>query len=446
MKRVLIITYHFPPDAAMGAVRPAKFAKYLPEFGWEPVVYTLKEQHYEACDSDRLEPALKCLRVYRSDLIPGPLQIYSRLQQLAKRSRISSDSFAEVMDAKDHPKQEADGYLKRLAGSLLRLPDGDQGWILNIALQGRRILRENRIDVFVTSGPPMSTHLGGFLLKKATGIRWVADFRDPWASAPWETVCPSTALTRSLNRWLESKVVSEADSIVSTTDGTTRYFKSILPAREHNKCCTIPNGFDEDDFKSLSSQEYRKPRKDSRIDIIYAGTLYANRNPEPFFAALRKLIDVGQISEGSVDIQLIGDCLSFRGVSVPGLVEQYGLLNTVQIIGRVPYRECLDRMANASALLLFAQGQSDQIPGKVFDYLRINRPIFALAENGETRKILEPFANAFVADPTSLEDIATRFLKLLKVIRDGVTFLDVDGNIEQYSRRELTREFAGYLG
>jgi glycosyltransferase involved in cell wall biosynthesis len=441
-RRVLIISYHFPPDGAMGAVRAAKFAKYLPEFGWKPVVYTLKEQYYETRDYTRLEPVLKSIPVHRGTLIPGPLQSYSRVKGLMTGSRSGPHTIPTKAEKWHTPGANMAGRMKRLVSALLRLPDEEQGWIVNAAIGGLRLAQKYKVAAFVTSGPPMSTHLGGLLLKKATGIRWIADFRDPWIASPWQKIRPHTSFTHAMDKRLESWVVRNADIIVSTTASATAYFKSVLPPEEQNKCLTITNGFDDDDFGSLGEV---RPQTGSKIKIIYAGSLYLNRNPEPFFAALGRLVSTGQVSENQVDIELIGSCLSFRGASVLGLAAQYGVQNMVRILDTIPYHECLDKMIGASGLLLLAQGQPDQIPGKVFDYFRINRPILAIAEEGETSKALKPFANAFVADPENMEDIAEKLLNFLKAINDGVRCLDIAGSLEKYSRRELARQLSGCL-
>jgi len=441
MKTVLIICYHFPPDAAIGAVRPAKFAKYLPEFGWNPVVYTIDEKYYETCDYDRLEPGLEGIQVYRGALFPSPLKLYSSLKSLKKSDGHDSPPIttADVFNSDGHGSV---GSAKFLLSSLLRLPDDKQGWILNIATKGFAIARKHRVDAFLTSGPPMSTHIGGAIVRMLTGIKWIADFRDPWVSAPWETIRPNVPLTDTMNKKLEHWVVRNADMVISTTDTTTAYFKSILDEQSAGKCLTISNGFDDDDFKFLG---HSYPCGSPKTKIIYTGSLYANRNPENFFAALRKLARERPALEDQVEIELIGDCRSFRGVSVPGLVEQYGLQKMIRILDTMPYQDCLERMVNSSALLLFAQGQPAQIPGKLFDYLRVNKPIFAVAENGETRRILEPFANTFVANPQIVDDISEKFVNMLETIERGGRSLGADDKVMRYSRRELTRELVGCL-
>jgi len=441
MKRILIIVYHFPPDAAVGAVRPAKFAKYLPEFGWEPIVCTLKERYYEACDFTRLEPALKNTRIHRTGLVPGLLQVYSRLKNRIRKPTHGSGLAAAIVEDGEPQERNQVESLKRLAGSLLRLPDEEQGWIFNVALEGYRIARKYKVDAFMTSSPPMSTHVGGALLKKVTGIRWIADFRDPWATSPVERMYPRDNFTRGLNEWLESWVLRKADAVISTTESLTAYFRTIVPREQGDKCYTIPNGFDEDDFGSM---ERSLPQRGSKITLVFAGTIYLNRSPEPLFAALDALVAHGQISEDRIEIKLIGTCIPYRGVTVQSLIARYNLQGMVRVVDRVPYDVCIDNMADADALLVLGQG-FNQIPAKVFDYLRINRPVFAIAEDGETKQLLGRFANAFVADPNRIEDIQAKFLGLIQRIHSGAKFLDEGANIDRYNRRELARQLSECL-
>lgn len=434
MKKVLIITYHFPPDAAIGAVRLAKFTKYLSEFGWEPVVYTLHEKHYERRDYTKLEPALKGIKIHRANLIPGPLEIYSRLTSKAFGS-FKAVSHLEVQE----PAASSEvGPLKRFVSSMLRVPDGQQGWIANIALDGPRILRQHGIRVVMTSGPPMSTHIGGLFLKHLTQVKWLADFRDPWATATWKDSNQDTALARTLERWMESAVIRSADTVVCTTDSLSEYFRSLLPFNHRSKCFTITNGFDEDDFTKLSPAERQVSHK---LRITHAGSLYYNRNPEPFFMALHQLIDRREIDEGRIEIDFLGDCEYYNGVSVPKLIRKYELEQVVNLLGSMSFQACLKHMTNSDALLLFAQGQPWQVPGKVFEYLRLNKPIFAITEEGETCNMLKSFPYAFIADSKSHGAIAKEFLRMLQAIGNKEQLGSAE-QIRQYDRRHLVEKLA----
>ncbi len=439
MKKVLIISYHFPPDAAVGAIRPAKFAKFLPEFGWEPIIYTVKDRYYESCDNSKLEPALKTLKIYRANLIPSPLGIYSRL--VGKKNK--SLNLPPPVQFVNKTSQGEVSSIKRFISSIVRVPDDKQGWIANIVMDGIRILRKHKIDTFVTSGPPMSTHIGGLLLKIITQTKWLADFRDPW----W-TVCYAkgpgyhTQLSDGFEKWLEAQVICRADCVISTTTSVTNYFKSIFPPANRNKYFTISNGFDDDDFVELGPNVLRKK---SKITITYAGTLYYNRDPEPFFVALSRLINRGIINQDEIEIDLIGNCVYYRDKSVAGLINEYGLSSTVQLLGVMPFDKTLENLMNSDGLLLFAQGQSEQIPSKVFEYLNLNKPILAITGGGETKCILEEFENVFIPDPCNTDEIGEKFIRMLESIKTGRKRLESSNRIMQYNRRYLTKRLADHL-
>lgn len=440
MKKVLIITYHFPPDAAVGAIRPAKFAKFLPEFGWEPIVYTVKEKYYGVCDYTKFEPALETIKIYRAKLIPGPLHIYSHLFHTKNNSYSVSPGSQPVKKI----RQDAVGSLKRFFSSMLRLPDDKQGWIFNILLNGYRIMRKHKIDTFITSGPPMSTHIGGLLLKSMTQAKWIADFRDPWWTGNhWKKeYYYRTQVSDSLERRLESRVIRKADVVVSTAANLTEYFKLASSGHQKDKFLTITNGFDEGDFPGVRNNfSLHEPK----ILISHAGTLYFNRDPEPFFKVLSDLIKKRKVNKQDIEIHLIGDCRQYKGGSVKGLIDHYELSPIVKLLGVMPFDKTLERLTSSDALFLLAQGQPDQIPGKVFEYLRINKPIFAITEEGETKRILEEFENTFIADPAEEDDIAQKFLEMLKAIKNGSTYFDSLEKIKKYDRRHLTEKLARSL-
>lgn len=438
-QKVLIITYHFPPDSAMGAVRPAKFAKYLPEFGWEPIVYTVRDRYYGRCDYGKFEPRLKSMKIYRANLIPGPLEVYGRLAMRKNRSHPAQlETQIEVPQLNNRT-----GSAKRLISSFLRLPDEKQGWIANIALGGSRILRRQKIDVIFTSGPPWTTHLGGLILKYITKRRWVADFRDPWTIENFKPDQMRSQWSDTVEKWLENKVAREADTVVSTTPSLTNYLKSTLPVDQRNKCLTITNGFDESDFEGISDSA---PVENKKIRVSYAGTLYHNRNPEPFFIALRALILRGKIEKDAIEIDFMGDCVYYRNVSVQRLIDKYELSPMVRLMGRMPFQTCMKRLMHSNALLLFAQGQPKQIPGKVFEYIRLNKPILAITDEGETKRILEPFKKAFIAHPDNTDDIGQKFILLLEAAKYGRGGLGSYKEIKKYDCRQLSRKLARCLG
>lgn len=438
MKKVLIIAYHFPPDSAVGAIRPAKFAKYLPEFGWEPVVYTVKEKYYGSCDYSRFESVLKSLKIYRANLIPGPLTLYSRLIHNSNNS--SNESLRITQAANRTSKRKS--TLKRLLGPIARIPDDQQGWILNILISGYRIIKKHKIDAFITSGPPMGTHVGGLLLKYLTHAKWIADFRDPWyPGLKWDELQYRTPISDEMHKRLECQVIRKADLLISTAPSVTTYFKSKLPERARDKCLTITNGFDESDFIGITP----RTAKQSKVRIVYAGSLYVGRNPEPFFAALEKLVLSNAIDKNQFEIEFIGEVEYYNNKSVPALIKEYRLESFVKLSDRIPFKACLERLLSSNALLLFAQDFPEQIPAKIFEYLRMNKLIFAIANEGDTKRLLESFPNVFIANPHKVEDVSYIFLQMLSAINNGEKYLGWQNRISQFDHRNVTERLARCL-
>jgi hypothetical protein len=442
MKKVLIITYHFPPDAAIGAVRPAKFAKYLPDFGWEPIIYTVNEKNYESCDDSKFEPILKDLTIYRANLLPGLMQLYSRF--IHGRIKPSGNT-SNITQSHERGSENKVNSLRRVFRSLVLIPDANQGWIFNILFDGYKIIRDRKVDAIVTSGPPMSTHLGGLLLKYLTHVKWVADFRDPWKSPARSTVWKSGYVSSAgdyIGDWLESRVVSAADRVVTTAGSLNSHLRSILPEAHRNKCHIITNGFDESDFSGLNTST---AEKNSKILITYAGSLYFNRDPEPLFVTLSDLFKRGDLEKKSIEIDLVGECGNWRGIPIQGLIDKYDLGSVIHVIGRVPFRESLEKMAQSDALLLFAQGQSWSIPGKVYDYLKLCKPIFAMIDEGDTKDLLQSFRNVFIADPNNSETMRQSFLGMIESLSDGAGGPDLEDQIKRFDRRTLTESLAWCL-
>ncbi len=439
MRRLLIVSYHFPPDSAIGAVRPAKFAKYLPEFGWEPVVLTVKEDCYERCDHAGTDHLPERMKIFRYPVIPGPLHLYSKIR--ARRGTDMPDC-SKTTGADRAMRAGRPTPVKRFLSALLRLPDDRQGWAATVAWAGSRIMRKCGIVDFMTSGPPMSTHLGGLVLKKLTGARWIADFRDPWVTTSrWKEPALRSPACDRIEEGLEQAVLKSADVVLSTAPGLTRYFRSKLHQPEGGKCATITNGFDETDFDDLET--FRRNGK-SGVTLRHAGSLYLGRDPEPFFRALKNLMDRNVIQPGSLCVEFIGDGM-YNNIPLSVLISKHGVEATVKLVPRMDFKACLERLAAADALLLFAQGFAEQIPAKVFEYLRINRPVFAVVDGGDVLETLAPFPNCFIADPRRIDLMEEALVRMIRAIVKNAVMRAPDEIIRQYDRRRLTARLASLL-
>jgi glycosyltransferase involved in cell wall biosynthesis len=286
----------------------------------------------------------------------------------------------------------------------------------------------------------MSTHLGGLLLKKMTGVCWIADFRDPWTTMQeWKDEAFRSDAALRIERWLERKTVSAADGIVTTAPSVTRYFQSLLPREERGKVITITNGYDNSDFQGLPQPEANPPG----MRLTHAGSLYLGRNPEPLFGALRNLIDKGAIGSCEVQVDFIGDP-HYSGAPLSAMVQKHDLAQTVSLSGKMDSRACFQRLLDSRGLLLLAQDQPQEIPGKVFEYLRLNKPTLVITGEGDTKDLLLDFPNFFLADPQKPGEIEEKLLETIRHMRSKRR-TGPQGGIMRYDRRALTAELSSWL-
>ena len=249
MRKILIVSYHFPPDASVGGMRPAKFAKYLPKFGWEPLVLTVQERYHPLTDQSKLTDLDPTLRVYRTRMLPQPGRLYLALKRGNRTPTPAPPGPSVTPSSTNH--RGVLSSIKRALGSVECLPDDKQIWIPMAVPAAAKLIHQHKIDAVLTTGPPMSCHVIGLMLKAMTGRRWVADFRDPWLldsrHSQRDSNIPSTAFSRKAEAWLERKTMRKADSVVFTTDRMQAYLHQRYPFLT-NKSAVILNGYDPSDF------------------------------------------------------------------------------------------------------------------------------------------------------------------------------------------------------
>src|SRR5437773_3845111 len=360
MKTILIISYHFPPDAAVGALRPAKFAKYLPQFDWTPIILTVKDRHYSVVDQSKLKDVGSVREVYRTNLPPHLSTIYvnlkTRLSRALRHPQLSGQPRAAA-------KQRTFlSFLRNAYLSLEGLPDDKHGWILRATSVGLKIILRQKVDAILTTGPPMSCHVIGLLLKALTGQRWIADFRDPWLSHRLG-VAHSTGLSRAIETWLERKTLRHADKVVLATDR----MQADLHQRHSGitaKTAVILNGYDPTDFNGAPVCLYHANRQ--HLTLTHAGTIYYHRSAEPFLGTHSVLSNGGWIPRSRVRVNFIGES--------PGILERarhLGIDDVVTVSAAMNYQRCIEWLYRSDVLLLFAQNQPLQIPAKFYDYIAV---------------------------------------------------------------------------
>lgn len=379
MKKMLIISYLWPPSGAVGAIRPSKLAKLLSQHGWNAIIVTVKQRHYEELSPVADEKAWTGA-VIRTKCLGNPREFYVWMKsEFFKLMGRENEFKASVLRGTVQSQVGGtDSFLsasKRVCLSLLYTPDEHQGWLPFAIPTCLRIIRRESIDCVVSTGPPFSSHLVGLALKKLAGVNWVAEFRDPWVENEQRPSVLRSGFSNILNQKLEAAVIGNADRVVCVTPAMTDYYRKSYSSVAAGKWITITNGFDRQDFEALGHIA-RCPK----FTISYLGSLVYARSPECLFHAVGELIRERAIPIGDIAIRFIGKCRYADGRSIGEMAAEHGLKSVVEVIDFVPRREALKEMLRAHVLLLLANQQALQVPGKAYEYLAAGAKILAVTE------------------------------------------------------------------
>ena len=433
-QRVLMITYDFPPPPTMAGETCAQIARYLPLHGWDPVVLAARHGEDRTAPSDGLLPS----EVIRAGELPHPIFIYKRL---VARSRPSTGRGANGTPA---PGPGSD--LKRWVLSMLQVPDTCTGWIPPAVLAGLRAIRRHQVTQLFSASPHSTGHLVGLALARLSGLPWTAQFQDPWTypRAQWRESKPLSALSARLETALERVVVRRANVVACVTERHRLWLRHVHPDVRDEKLVTIPNGFDGAEWERVDEELRRvEPRSRDRFLVTYAGNLYHRRSPLPLFRALSSLLDSGHVARERVQVDLLGHCDVAGGTSVSAMAEACGLAGSVTITGPLGRMEALRRVARSDLLLLLAEGLTQQIPGKTYEYLRTGQPILALTGEGATADLLSRTGGAWVVDPGDLAGVAAAVLEAYRRWQDGRPGPTPDPEVVAgFDRRVLCGQFA----
>jgi len=436
MKKILLIAYHFPPDAAMGAVRPAKFVRYLPQFGWEPIILTVKDKYFGVLDQTLADANSTLPMVVRTGMLRHPSYYYRKLKRMFRMDRGNSDvsgcfSLWQLKNA------------RHAFNSLLSFPDEQAGWLPFAVIRGMKVIRQEGVGILMTSGPPHSVHLIGACLSKLARIPWIADFRDPWLDSCLNQREVQSSSSQKLERRVEAWVISQAALIMTTTKQFTDRLGSRFP-EYREKIITIPNGYDPDEFSKI------RRGKEKHFTISYTGSIYHRRNPEPVLHAISELIKGNYMDPNRVVIRFIGPYNEGARKVANLLIARYGLTGIVEVLPWLPRHHALEMMMRSHVLLLLAEDQPLQIPGKVYDYLGAGSDILAITENGATADLLREVGTGVVISPGDHQTVKSK-IKALYIQYLASNQHDNDNcfvrNILpiKYSRRYLTQELARFL-
>ena len=412
-RRILIASYYFPPDSAVGGLRAAKFVRSLPEFGWEPSVLTVEDRYRDqGFDHGRLK-GLEGVQITRTSALPSLRRWYARPQIEGEERRPGVGPHGRFGAAPSRTETMVQRVKRYVISLLLMLPDDQKNWSIYGAFTAIRRIRTQKIDCVLTSGPPHSIHLIGLLARYLTDAKWIADFRDPWVEMLSERE-PETRSSASdaIERWMERLVMTHADKVLTTTNRLKSSLIARYPAVAQAKFVCLPNSIDTHSIALVSGCA-----KYDALTITYAGTLYFDRTPEPLFEAVRELIEAKQISERDIRIKLVGNCQLIDGLDTREVVRRYGLESVVEVMDPVPYAEAIRIMRQSHLLLVIAPQRHDLVVGaKVFDYLGSGSKILALAAEGATRDLMEETQSGMCFSPSDIDGLRGYLGELM---RDG---------------------------
>ena len=443
MKNILLIAYHFHPDLAVGAQRTIKFAKYLPKFGWQPHVLTVKSHHYSNRDESPLEFDSP---IHRTSKWLAPDDVYGWINRISGRRKSNANQLArdvapDCISNKANASPESPWW-RKLLGTLASTPDAYLGWYVPAVAAGLRLCRRHRFDAIYSSGPPHSCHLVALTVNKLTRIPWVVDFRDPWAyDRPfYKMILP---YTKKFNERYEEKSVKNASLVLTTTEEwRDQLVQTYSPHMDH-KCHTVVNGFDTDDFASINRSE---PQGSSRrVTFLHAGNLYANRDPSGLLTSAGELLAEGQISRDELQFQFYGHAGEVAS-RITRLIEEYGLHDMVMFADPVKRADYLDMLAKADVLVLFQSDRSRVcIPAKTFEYLATGNQILTLTGEGSTRNFLSAYKQVLVAEPNDKDRIKDCLKEIIRRRKAEGSNPAVDPAIDALTKLKLTEELARLL-
>ena len=477
MRRVLIITYYWPPSGGSGVQRWVKFSKYLPQTGWQPVIYTPSNPELTAVDATLEEDVPEDAEIIRRPIFE-PYGIYRKLLRLFGKGgngaskgsgekgnrggagKGASKGLCEQGGGECSPKGSPAGApagevnpinaQKKSLGQRLSLwirgnffiPDPRCFWVRPSVSFLKKYLEEHPVDVIVSTGPPHSMHLIARRLSLSTGIPWVADFRDPWTRMFYFKHLPLTALSRRKHRRLEKQVLDDATVVVAVSPLVQDEFKSMTSTPVE----LITNGFDEEDFETADEQMRaldEEPGEENRetFNIVHTGLFASDGNPLNLWSVLGELCEQDSEFRQKLRITLAGK----TDTQIIESIKAAGLSEALRDKGYVSHEKAVRSQCAASVLILPLRQEPEYratLPGKLFEYLASRRPVVGVGQtDGAMARILSESGAGATFEWEDRDGLKAEILRLWALFKEG-KLADNPADIGRFSRRRLTREMA----
>ncbi len=423
-KKLLIITYYWPPAGGPGVQRWLKFVKYLPDFGVQPIVYVPENPTYPIKDEGLLKEVSDKTIILKNKIFePHQLAgVFSKKQT----QKISSGII---------PAAKKQTFLEKILlwvrGNLF-IPDARKYWVNPSVAYLKKYIQENNIDTIVTSGPPHSLHLIGLKLKQDLNVKWFADFRDPWTTIGYHKALKLSSYADKKHKFLESKVLNTADTIIVTSKTTKTEFQALT----NKPIEVITNGYD--------TENIPKQTLDEKFTMAHIGSFLSDRNPNILWEVLQELISENEIFAAKFQLKLIGKISH----EILDSISQYQLNTYCNNLGYVSHSEAIVHQKKSQVLLLIEIDSEDTksiIPGKLFEYMVSERPIIAIGPKDSDFAEIITTTNTGVFFTYSEKDrLKKTILSYFELFLENKLQVYPVG-LQQYSRKNLTEKLVKIL-
>jgi glycosyltransferase involved in cell wall biosynthesis len=416
MKKVLFITYFWPPSGKASLHWPLKMIKYLPDSGWQPYVLTVTEDTFTQKDESLLKEIDKNLSVIKTKSFE-PFDIYKKFTGKAKNEQlIASETISRTNKSLAH-------RISIWIRMNLFIPDARIGWFFSAVLAGNNLLKKEKFDAIISVGPPHTSHVIGMRISKRNRIPLIPVFIDPWVDIAYYREFKRSRLTLAIDHHLEKSVMKNAASIIFVTrtmkdDYTNKY--DFIKAKSE----VLYWGYNEEDFNKV---ELKNRASDGDL-IVHAGNIFDFQNPKNFWKMLKEEIENGRKLR-----------IKFIGTVSPGIKEEIGkncLMPYTEYIGFLPYDQLLNELSLATYLLVCAT-EKRHVPGKLFEYMRTGKPIIAFGDDNEEVKSILAESNAGMI--FNYNESGKELFEKAPQLRTNLAA------VEKFDRKNIAKELANIL-
>ncbi len=414
--------------------RVLKFVKYLPQFGYEPVVLTVTDADYPAVDESLLEAIPRGTRVIRTKIFE-PYALYRK---------ITGKKAGSAVDVENIPSGKKRHLVERLAEfvrSTVFIPDARVGWLWYAVSMGKDVIKSEGIDIIYSSSPPYTSALIAKNLQRRSGKPWVMGLRDPWTgfiSAPHRWFLPA-----AVERRMERTSVERGDAVEIAWEGIGKDLKEKYAGLDSSKIEYIPNGFDPEDFPAPPQ------RTDRKFTITYTGSLYGRRNPRTLLEAMKRMVREGKLSRENFKAVFAGRF----GSEVKEMLSAPELSGMIEMYEYLPHEESIKLLLLSDALVLIVDESglsSEIVPGKVFEYIGARKPIIAFAPEGAAAQIIRKTGSGIVVPQEDVDQAESVLDSLFSRHAEGngsdekagSIFAPNEDVIKGFERKEATRKLA----